>query len=253
MYFYFLIQQSNFSFLRKQSLQKLSENSPKALWKFGESKHSIDFNWKLSKSSITFVECSTKAGWLSLSALRKQEDFCLELYESSMIFFNALQKQDDFRCFLCEGKMTFIESSMKAGWLMLRALQKQDEFHWELYESRMTCVETSTKVKKHVNRNNTKFRDKLAYVGGPSFSRQPRPFGERRSRNICHPGSSNRVIRVISIGWWPPTGVCRSEMDCQLICNCNAIFEKLLSCSPGYFAIFEKLDRDPGVGIFLRG
>ena len=28
----------------------------------------------------------------------------------------------------------------------------------------------------------TRFRDKIAYVGGPSFRRRPWPFGERRSR-----------------------------------------------------------------------
>ena len=41
-----------------------------------------DFRWKLYESRMTFVECSTKAGWLVLIVLRKQDDFRLELYES---------------------------------------------------------------------------------------------------------------------------------------------------------------------------
>ena len=51
---------------------------------------------------------------------------------------------------------------MKAGWLSLKALWKP--------------------FKKRVNRNNTKFCDKIAYVWGPSFRRRPWPFGERCSR-----------------------------------------------------------------------
>ena len=43
--------------------------------------------------------------------------------------------------------MIFIESSTKAGWLSFKVLQKP--------------------FKKRVNRDNTKFRDKIAYVGGP--------------------------------------------------------------------------------------
>ena len=58
--------------------------------------------------------------------------------------------------------MTFNESSTKAGWLLLRALQKS-------FKKRVFC-------------DNTKFRDKIAYVGGPSCRRRPWPFGERRSR-----------------------------------------------------------------------
>ena len=67
--------------------------------------------------------------------------------------------------------MTFNENSTKAGWLLLRALQKP--------------------FKKRVCRDNTKFRDKIAYVGGPSFRRRPRPFGERRS---CAPSTSATLI-----------------------------------------------------------
>ena len=96
---------------------------------------------ELNKSRITFVESSTKAGWLSLKALRKQDGFRWKLYES---------------------KIAFIESSSNAGWLSLKALWKP--------------------FKKCVNRNITKFRDKIAYVGGQSFRRRPWPFGERCSR-----------------------------------------------------------------------
>ena len=69
-------------------------------------------------------------------------------------------------CWVLYERMTFIESSTKAGWLPLSALWKQDDFRWELYESRTTFVES-------VNRYNTKFCDKIAYVGGPSFRRRP--------------------------------------------------------------------------------
>ena len=93
------------------------------------------------ESRMTSVECSTKAGWLSLSALRKQDGCRWVLYES---------------------RMAFVECSTKAGWLSFRALQKP--------------------FKKCVNRDSTKFRSKIAYVGGPSFPRRPWPFGERRSR-----------------------------------------------------------------------
>ena len=58
--------------------------------------------------------------------------------------------------------MVFVERSTKAGWLSLKAL-------WMPF-------------KKHVNRDITQFRDKIAYVGGPSFRRRPWPFGERCSR-----------------------------------------------------------------------
>ena len=53
--------------------------------------------------------------------------------------------------------MTYVESFTKAGWLSFKALWKP--------------------LKKHVNHDNTKFRDKIAYVGGPSFRRRPWPFG----------------------------------------------------------------------------
>ena len=94
------------------------------------------------------------------------------------------------------------ESSTKAGWLSLKALRKQDGFSWNLYENKMAFVESSTKAtlktlwkpfKKCVNCDNTRFRDKIAYVGGPSFRRRPWPFGERRSRNMCHPAMRSKV------------------------------------------------------------
>ena len=55
---------------------------------------------KLSKSRMVFVESSTKAGWLSQKALRKQDDFCW--------------KQNDFRWKLYKIRMSFVESSTKA-------------------------------------------------------------------------------------------------------------------------------------------
>ena len=48
-------------------------------------------------------------------------------------------------------------------------------------------VRQDTPFKKRVNRDNTKFHDKIAYVGGPSFRRRPWPFVERRS---CAPSTS---------------------------------------------------------------
>ena len=145
---------------------------------------------------MTFIESSTKAGWLSLSAPQKQDDFHWVLYESRMIYvesstkagwfsLRALRKQDDFCWELYECRMTFVESSKEAGWHSLRALQKQVDFRPEIYGCRMTFVKSSTKaLKKCVNRDSTKFRGKIAYVGGPSFRRRPWPFGERRSR-VC--------------------------------------------------------------------
>ena len=108
----------------------------KIVWK------QADFCWKLPESSLKNspkadspkalrkqddIECSTKAEWLLLSALRKQDDFRWELYES---------------------QMTFVECSCstKARWLSLGALRKQDDFRWELYESRMTFIGSSTKA-----------------------------------------------------------------------------------------------------------
>ena len=74
---------------------------------------------------------------------------------------------------LYKSKMAFVESSTKTGWLLLKALRKQDGFRWKLYESKMAFVESwkqdgfwSKPFKKRVNRDNTKFRDKIAYMLG---------------------------------------------------------------------------------------
>ena len=99
-------------------------------------------HWLSSLSSLSIVESSMKAGWLSLKALRKQD-------------------QDDFRWELYESRMTFIEGSTKAGWFSFNALWKP--------------------FKKRVNHDNTKFCDKIAYAGGLSFRRRPWSFSERRS------------------------------------------------------------------------
>ena len=50
--------------------------------------------------------------------------------------------------------------------------------------------------KKGVNRDNTRFRDKIAYVGGPSFRRRPWPYGERCSRA---PSTSATLFRRYKI------------------------------------------------------
>ena len=157
------------------------------------------------ESRMTSVECSTKAGWLSLSALRKQDGCRWVPYESRMavvecstkagwLSLSALRKQDGFRWVPYESRMAVVECPTKAGWLSLSALRKQDGFRWVPYESRMAVVECSTKAgwlsfralrkpfKKRVNRDNTEFRDKIAYVGGPSCRRRPWPVVERRSR-----------------------------------------------------------------------
>ena len=78
-------------------------DSPKALGKQDDVECSTKAGW-------IFVECSTKAGWLSLGALRKQDDFCWELYES---------------------KMTFVQCSTKAGRLLFSAILKQDTFQFQ--------------------------------------------------------------------------------------------------------------------------
>ena len=94
---------------------------------------------------------------------------------------------------LYERRIAFVESSTKVGGLSLKALRKKDCFRWKLYERRIAFVESSRKAgwlslkalwkpfKKRVNRDNTKFRDNIAYVGGPSFP------DLLRSLNICHP------------------------------------------------------------------
>ena len=69
---------------------------------------------------MALVESSTKARWLLLKALRKQDGFRSKLYKS---------------------RMALVESSTKAGWLSLKALRKQDGFRSKLYESRMAFVE----------------------------------------------------------------------------------------------------------------
>ena len=46
---------------------------------------------------MSFVEGSTKAGWLLLKALRKQGGFCSKFYESRMAILKALRKQGGFR------------------------------------------------------------------------------------------------------------------------------------------------------------
>ena len=73
--------------------------------------------------------------------------------------------------------MAFVDSSTKAGWLSFKALWKP--------------------FKKRVNRNNTKFRDKIAFVGGPSFRRRPWPFVDRRSRG---PSTSATLVSYMPDG-----------------------------------------------------
>ena len=87
---------------------------------------------ELFESRIPLVEGSTKAGWLSLKALRKWDGFNW--------------KQDGFRCKVYERRMAFVERSTKARWLLLKAIQKQDGFRWNVYKSRMAFVERSTKA-----------------------------------------------------------------------------------------------------------
>ena len=152
------------------------------LWTFLKALRKQDrdvFRWELYEYRMAFVESSMKAEWLSLKALRKQDGFRWKLYEN---------------------QMAFVEISMKAGWLSLKALRKQDQdvFRWELYENRMAFVESSTNAEwpslkalrkqdqddfrsklcesRSKNRENTKFCDKIAYVGGPFFRRRPWPF-----------------------------------------------------------------------------
>ena len=180
---------------------------------------------------MTFPECSTKSGWLLLSALQKQDDFRWELYESRITFvecstkagwlwLRALRKQDDFRWLLYKSRMTFVESSTKAGLLSFSALRKQDDFPWVLYENRMTLVESSMKAgwvlfralwkpfKKRVNRDITKFRDKIAYVGGPPFRKRPNLSVNAVHAFVQHLPPCLCLIYITSAwsicvsGWW---------------------------------------------------
>ena len=117
--------------------------------------------WKLSKST-------PKAPWKqALRKLSKSSTKALwKLSESSMKFFL---------------KAGFL----KTGLLLLKARQKQADFRWKLSQSRMTLVESSMKAFQKARKlDNTKFRDKIAYVGGPSFCRRPLPFGDRLSRGL---------------------------------------------------------------------
>ena len=100
-----------------------------------------------------------------------QDGFRWKLYKSRTAWLKAKRQQDGF-----------VERSTKAGWLSFKALRKQDGFLWKLYESEIAFVESSKNArwlwlkamwkpfKKRVNRNNTKFRDKIAYVGAPFLS-----------------------------------------------------------------------------------
>ena len=171
MYFYFSMQESNlFLSLKAGSpISNLSKSSPKAL------RMQDDFCWKLYESRVNSVESPTKT-------LQKQDDFCWKLYES---------------------RITFVGSSTKTGWISLGALRKLSKISESIFsESRIIFVESSTKIrwlslkalqkpfKKSVNCNNTKFCDKIAYVGDPSFPRRPWPFGDRRLCNFWHTASS---------------------------------------------------------------
>ena len=154
---------------------------------------------------MAFIESFTKAGWLLLKALRKQDGFRWKLYESKMAFVERftkagwlslkdLRKQDGFRWKVYESRMAFVERSTKARLLSLKGLRKQDGFRWKLYERPIAFIESSSNAgwlslkalwkpfKKHANSDNTKFRDKIAYVGAPSFRRRLWPFDERCSR-----------------------------------------------------------------------
>ena len=125
---------------------------------------------------MAVVECPTKAGWLSLSALRKQDGFRWVPYES---------------------RMAVVECSTKAGWLSFRALRKP--------------------FKKRVNRDNTEFRDKIAYVGGPSCRRRPWPVGERRSRVRATSATLVDIKRqLLPIHWSQHYIKCWDTQDCFL-------------------------------------
>ena len=138
----------------------------------------------------TFYNCvkmGTKAWWLSLKVLRKQDYFRWKLYEN---------------------RMTLIESYTKAGWHLLKVPRK-------LYKSRMTLVESSVKAgsgwlllkaltrpfKKHVNCDNSKFRDKIAYVGGPSWP-WPWPFGQHCYPQLLPPcGKQGKSLINFTLIW----------------------------------------------------
>ena len=95
---------------------------------------------------MTFVESSTKAVWLSLKALRRQDDFRWKLYETRTAFVESASKAGSgcLSLRVLRSRMAFIESSTKAGWLSFKALRRQDDFRLKLYESRMAFVESST-------------------------------------------------------------------------------------------------------------
>ena len=78
---------------------------------------------------------------------------------------------------------------MKIVWIFDESsTKKQDVFCWKLYKSRMAFVESwkqdgfRSKPCESLSKNcdNTRVRDKIAFVGGPSFRGRPWPFVERR-------------------------------------------------------------------------
>ena len=160
------------------------------------------------KTSLTGV------GWLLGSATETLSPFVERVFanfcDKNIIFLQlwlslkVLRKQDYFRWKLYENRMTLIESYTKAGWHLLKVPRK-------LYKSRMTFVESSVKAgsgwlllkaltrpsKKHVDSGNSKFCDKIAYVGGPSFRRRPWPFCEHRSGAHATSATLNHVSSSI--------------------------------------------------------
>ena len=93
----------------------------------------------------------------------------------------------------------------------------------------MAFVESPVKsFYKRVSGDNTKFCDKIAYVGGPSFRRRPWPFGERRSCNIFHP----QYLCVAGLSW---------EWSKSWVKVRHTILKMMLKCIDGFSQVARML------------
>ena len=120
-------------------------------------------------------------GWLSCTAAESLRAFVERVfanYRDKNIVFHDCGKTGNLR--LSKDLHT------QAGWLLCKALPNLTESSVKalrkLYESSPKAGSPKAlwwPFIKRVNRDNTKFCDKIAYVGGPSFHRRPWPFVHR--------------------------------------------------------------------------
>ena len=118
-------------------------------------------DWPLLKVLRDLCESSSKPLWKQTLRKLLESSFKSKLSESKLSKSKLSESSPKSLRTLSESKLTFVESAQKASWLSLKAPRKP--------------------FKNCVNRKNTTFRDKIAYVSGSSFRRRPCSFWERCS------------------------------------------------------------------------